>query len=76
VACQICTVPSLLADAIRVLSYDQATLCTWSEWPGDFRVQDLDGCLRFQIDVFTEVDIGEAPLPKEVDEAVVPELLR
>ena len=43
---------------------------------GDFRVQDFDGCLRFQIDVFTEVDIGEASFPKEVDEAVVPELLR
>ena len=27
------TVPSLLAEAIFALSGDQATLCTWSEWP-------------------------------------------
>lgn len=43
---------------------------------GDLRVQDFDGCLRLQIDVFSEVDLGEATFPKEADEAVVSELLR
>src|SRR5207249_103122 len=41
----------------------------------ELRMQDFNGGLCFQVEVFTEVDIGEAPLSKQANEAIVAQLL-